>query len=731
MLKKTSRAMTALREFAKTQRTEREIFDALASVCISRGYVHAIAYFCFRDNCIQYIDKVTAADMAQMSSMDRLSRKEISTLIGLMVKSPIDFALPSPQVLQEYITNTENLLAELHVVISHTSFQVQDWKKLSDEGSSPFQHGGAYREPIFYGGESAYNFQYLDFAGRKYASDDHWLKQSKGFTIGMAQSVVRAVENIQSKKRDDHLNLMQQLPIEEWTVLPWFSFTAIEVAQSSGIDIRDVESVLEAFVLSESETNSGFAALDDFNVVDALPVIRINQSEYLLFQGYSLVEALYESPCYWMCADKDYMHTAMKNRGRFGEAFSTERLQRVFGASNVHTNVDIYEAKGRKLGEVDVLVIFANRAIVLQAKSKRLTLEARKGNDMVLKNDFKKSVKDSYDQGWLCASALSNTGYSFVGAMGNKITFDQDFKEIYILCLVSDHYPALSFQCRHFLKYEETAVIKPPLVLDVFTLDAITEMLDSPLRFLSYLNRRTFYADRLLASNELTILSYHLKQNLWLNEELSLFVLEEGIAADLDVAMTARRNGIPGNKTPEGILTNFKGTNLGRLIEDIEAKADPGTIDFGFMLLSLSGKAIKDANRAIDQTVVKTQRDGQTHDFTYLLDDTGFTVHCNDMSLNIAAPSLERHCENRKYTQHANSWFGVCLNSHDGRMRYGVSLDYPWKQDAAMDEATKHLRKPTSGIKAAIQRPISKPKVSRNAPCPCGSGKKYKKCCLG
>ena len=25
----------------------------------------------------------------------------------------------------------------------------------------------------------------------------------------------------------------------------------------------------------------------------------------------------------------------------------------------------------------------------------------------------------------------------------------------------------------------------------------------------------------------------------------------------------------------------------------------------------------------------------------------------------------------------------------------------------------------------------SKPKVGRNDPCPCGSGKKYKKCCLG
>jgi hypothetical protein len=45
-----------------------------------------------------------------------------------------------------------------------------------------------------------------------------------------------------------------------------------------------------------------------------------------------------------------------------------------------------------------VLVLFGNRAIVLQAKAKKLTLEARKGNDNQLKDDFKKSVQESYDQ---------------------------------------------------------------------------------------------------------------------------------------------------------------------------------------------------------------------------------------------------------------------------------------------------------------------------------------------
>ena len=91
-----------------TRRTEREIFHELAAVCTSQGYSHAIAYLCFRDNIVRYAGEMTAEDMAHMSSMKRLSRTEISTLIGLMVKSPIDFTMPSPRVMQEYITRTDH-----------------------------------------------------------------------------------------------------------------------------------------------------------------------------------------------------------------------------------------------------------------------------------------------------------------------------------------------------------------------------------------------------------------------------------------------------------------------------------------------------------------------------------------------------------------------------------------------------------------------------------------------
>jgi len=46
----------------------------------------------------------------------------------------------------------------------------------------------------------------------------------------------------------------------------------------------------------------------------------------------------------------------------------------------------------------------------------------------------------------------------------------------------------------------------------------------------------------------------------------------------------------------------------------------------------------------------------------------------------------------------------------------------------------EQVAKPTSvslggGDKTVKKQPVRKKKVGRNDPCPCGSGKKYKKCC--
>ncbi|MFH6568402.1 MULTISPECIES: SEC-C metal-binding domain-containing protein [Pseudomonas] len=713
-------------------RKEQTIFVELESLCASPGYVHAIAYFCFRDNMIRYSGEMRAADMQHLFSKSRLIRTEISTLIGLMLKHDIDYNLSAPQVLEKYVETTEALLEEIHHAMSASIWEGFNPAKISNKDFNPFTSGAALREPIFYGGESAYSFQYRDFSPAKYGHDDPWLIANKGFSIHDARNVVYAISQLQDEKAVTTLRAMRKVAPDTWTFLPGNTFSVQDVANQAHMDPALVQRILAAFSVPPDARNEQFTALHDFNIANASPLIRTPEGNYLLFNIYSLVEALYESPFYWMGADKAYVSTAMQNRGLFTEQFAVERLSQVFGAGNVFSNIDIYESKGNKLAEIDVLVLFGTRALVLQAKSKRLTLEARRGNDLQIKDDFKKSIQDSSDQAYRCAALIEEGKCSFKDAAGNVVTLPAKLKRIYVLCLISDHYPALSFQARQFLKCVPTMTISPPFVMDVFALDAMTEMLSSPLLLLSYIDRRTGYSDKLMASHELTILSYHLKQNLWVNDEHDMVVLEDDISTDLDLAMLVRREGIPGRGTPDGILNRFEATALGRMVKSIETRPDPATIDIGFTLLTLGEDAVVAISAGINHIAKLAVADGNSHDFTVGLAQgrTGLTIHCNDDPIDVAGPRLQKLCHARKYTEHAKTWFGVCVQPGDQSLRFGINLDFAWEQSDAMDELTKSMGKPAKIANLIKMLGMKGPKVGRNDRCPCGSGKKFKKCCL-
>lgn len=712
-------------------RNETEIFENLERLCTSAGYAHVIAYFCFRDNIIRYADEMSVEDVIQQFSMESLVRTEISTLIGLMYKQEVDLSMPKPEIFQKHIEETEALLKELHCSMMAPIMADFDPAKISEEGFNPFTSGAALREPIFYGGDSAYNFQYRELSIKKYLKDDPWLISNKGFSIEEARAVLNAIAQFQTNKIQETFEQIIEKHPSEWTMLPAFMFTANNIADESGLESTIVSAVTNSFVPPAGMKNEEFSELNDFNVINAYPIISLSDSNYLLFQNYSLVEALYETPFFWFNRDKSYISTAMRHRGDFTEEFSAERLKLVFGSDRVFTNIDIVDSKKNKAGEIDVLVVFSNRAIVLQAKSKKLTIAARKGNDNCIRADFKKSVQDSYDQGLLCSKLLTNEDYKLFDSESNELKISRRFKEIYIFCVVSDHYPALSFQARQFLKYEKTETIMSPFVMDVFLLDVMTEMLQAPLHFLSYINRRTEYADKINATHELTILSYHLKQNLWMDGEYNFMHLGDDICADLDLAMLVRREGVQGEATPDGILTKHRNTAIGQIIREIERLEDPVTIDLGFMLLLLSGDTIENVSKGIEEIAGLANKDGKHHDLTVSIGEgsVGLTIHCNKDPIPTSGPRLQGHCERRKYTEKARNWFGICLNPQNLGIKFGLGLDYDWEPSEEMDEIVKNLPKPQRTINLGTKvRPIKK--IGRNEPCPCGSGKKYKKCCI-
>ncbi|MCA1936991.1 MAG: SEC-C domain-containing protein [Asticcacaulis sp.] len=714
------------------ERSEQEIFDELVVLCTSAGYAHAIAYFCFRDNLIVYKKQITPYDMSKLYGPNRLIRTEISTIIGLMCKADIDYSLPTQEILQIYITKTEELLNELHHSMMAPWIKDFNPENIQIDGFKPFASGPSLREPIFYGPESAYAFQYRDMALRKYDRDADWLLTNKGFDIKIAQQVIKSLGALQNKIQSSVYSYNEQNAGKFETMqLPAFVFTSEQLSEEADIDVKIVQSVLDAFSVSPKYRNETFKSLHDFNGLVATPIIQIDEKTYLNFQEYSLVAALYEAPIYWMCEDRNYKTKAFHNRGQFTEDFAYDCLRKVFGEKHVFANVHVEEQKGKERGEIDVLVLFGGRAILVQAKSKRLTMESKKGNDLQIKDDFKKAVQDSYDQAFDCAKALLAGNCKLYGGDGVEIQLPVPLVQIYPLCIVADHYPALDFQARQFLQATTTDIIAPPLVTDVFALDVIAEMLETPLRVLSYFNLRAQFGHKLMVSHELTLLSDHIQRNLhYGNSEYDMIMLGDDMAADLDSAMSVRRDGLQGKRTPDGILTRFRTSVVGQLVDQLERSASKEMTDLGLLLLELSENTIATLSLSIEKLTAMARDSGGSHDFTMSFKEgsSGITVHCVQGLSDEVIAKLERHCETRKYSTKADSWYGI-IYYPDGQLALCARVEYPWQYSEPMEQFIKTLPKATTKAEL-LQHLRPTGKLGRNNPCHCGSGRKYKKCCL-
>lgn len=718
--------------FSKNKRNENEILNDLERVCLSDGYAHVLAYFCFRDNVINYGDEIKKENFESHYDGKGLMRIEISTLIGLACQKMINIDLPKPNQMQKMIEETEKLLAELHESMLP---DMSELFKLDENGNidrnyNPFKEGKFLREPIFYGGESAYHFQYKDLSKIKYTNDEEWIIKNKGYSLSQLIDVIDAIGKLQLKKINNILFEIALKHSNEWTVLDAFIFTVDEIKEelTENIDKEIIEKVIESFVAEEEYS---FKEIDDFNPKNAFPIIKINESRFLLFQHYTLLESLYESPFFWFWDDEAYRSQAMKNRGNFTEDFAISRLKSVFGDFKVYQGVNILEKNGKTVvGEIDVLVLFADRAIVLQAKSKKLTISSRKGNDNTLQSDFKKAVQDAYDQAYLCSNFLLEKKYKLEDLNKNEINISNiNFRTIYPVCLVSDHYPALFFQARQFLNFQENEVIKPPFIMDVFFLDIFAEMLNTPLHFLSYLERRVCYSASLIANHEMTLLAYHLKQNLWLDDDLDFAMIADDFCAELDMAVLSRRGYIDTVQVPEGILTKSKNTVIGDFISEIENLNNPNTIDFGFLLLKLSQQAMDTINEGIDIISQKTLTDGNNHDFTMAFEeDDGLTIHCNFDDYETARERLESHACKRKYYTKRNNWQAICIDPKTKKIRFGIKLDFPWEYSLEMENLTRNMAIPLKTFN--FKTKIRPKKIGRNEKCPCGSGEKYKRCCM-
>lgn len=770
-----------------TFRTREEVIHEIKTLVRQPGYVYSLCLILFEDFHIHL------EALGTTNYRERMSVKEAAFILGLLVKNEIDLTHPkSIECLLKNKRLTYELLDELHgTFLAPQREMIQnmlsnDCDKILPEPKFSkfdfFTKEGSMQEAIFYSGDGVYDFQYLEYLPLKYRYDAEWLEEKCGFLFQQVINATKTIKGIQQgkantvriidlrdyelhkalkkdikgKNKDKRLeeiltqmefaqfySLFPPIPDESnlsetekeelwksnWDVFYDNLLDLFILDRTSLSKIEGIDGYLSSFGLLHNERNDSFNTIGDFNIINSKPIIQLSNESWFLPVYYLLTEAIYESPYYWMCEDKEYMSKALYNRGKVGEEIVCDLLRPVFGNNNVFPSVKIKQTKEKTVTDIDVLCLLENKALCVQVKSKKMTLAARRGEINALIKDFNGAFQNAYKQGLSSCEYLKSKDCTFLDETGKKLHIPEYIKDVYILCVSTENFPAIPY-CS-FVLQEKVERTPTPLFLSVFDLELLAHYLKNPCDFMYYVRQRTILMDYFWANEEIIFLGYHLLHKLWKDPNYHWMSLDNDFGSAIDRNYYPYKLGLLDklSKDTDGIANAWRNAEFEQLCDELMAQNIPGAIDIVFALFDLDGASRENLLNYIKQTKQRTQDDRGVHLFTMPVGSQfGISfVSTNTMSKDDLETKTTVYAHLRKYISKADSWLGLGSYPFSSNIIDCFYYDAtPWEyneQDELSCGEFMDLHKTTL-------LPLSKNKrIGRNDPCPCGSGLKYKKCC--
>src|SRR3989338_1215094 len=569
----------------------RSAVEKIEQITKEKGFIYTFSFLVANS---LFYDPEQVADIDWHS---RLNFQELSFLAGIMLKNTINLDCILESDCQDQFERAHLAFRELHDAFMKPSMEHLQRALQSDQRESQEQFGQlgpvgdsgeAMAESVFYGDAGGYDFQFLDFAIKRYEQDNQWIRKHKGFNVQTAVSVYRELKNLHTRQ---HLAIRKSTDFNAFckAALSIFCFSSQDLATCP---VDEVQSILKSFSCVPGTVNEELRLPGEYNKFVSHPLIKLEADLYFVPVLFNLAQSIYESPFYWMGQDKDYRNVSLKNRGEITVDLSMELIATVFDAKNVYKQVVLEKKKGETLTDIDLLAVKGNKAVVFQIKSKKLTSLARIGNVENLRKDFHNAVQEAYDQAIKCRDAILNQTAKLINSGGNEIQVDDSINDVYIICLTTDHYPAIAYQARAFLTK------KPgnpnPITISIFDLDVLAYYLKDPFEFLYYLRQRVQLYDSFMGQNEVELLAYHLNQKLYPRKDEEgrsiNFVLTEGMAQLIDAHFPSVRGDQPATKAMERLHSKWNNAEFQEIIDQLKKSNQSGFTDAIFYLYDLSGR---------------------------------------------------------------------------------------------------------------------------------------------
>lgn len=677
------------------------VFAKIEDLTKQNGYVYTLSIRLFHDFFF------APEESADVNWHDRLSFQEASHLVGLLLKNGFSIGnLPSEDEYKFQAEQTYKLFQELHSAYMQPfldnlvevkpsgSITEKEFKKLTDK---LFGSGEMMTEPIFYGNSGAYDFQYLEFIPKRYSQDKDWLKGNYSFDPDSIPLDIKKLKKLSERRHypsDKSLNDFRNLCL---FTLNSFCFTEKDF---DSLHADSKKSLLKSFVSEPGKSNQYYKIPGDFNESEARPIINLFDNRYFVPIFFFLTESAYVSPFYWMLADYKYRNLSFRNKGIATEQIAYDLLVQVFGSKKVYKNVQVIRKKGQSKTDIDVLAVTGNKAIIIQAKSKQMTVGAKKGNEKILRQDFKKAIQSSYDQAIESRSALLTKGAKFI-VNGSLVSLKEALDDAYIICLTSENYPAVINQINTYLKKRSKDPF--PIAINVFDLDILSFYLNDPYQFLYYLRQRITLTNYFNAGNEMTFLAYHLRKKLFKDPKAGRIAITEDFAQLIDANFISLRGGYPKTEAIEKLYNKWTNSDFFSLIDQIKLLHKPGLTDAVFFLYDLSGDSADKVIELIKNTKDSALKDNKTHDFSLIFDGgkSGITYICSSKDNIQSSKRLVSYCTLRKYKSNSDLWIGLASNTKSVRLVDQIIFNKePWKSNRQLRILSNKLLLGGKGIPA-------------------------------
>jgi len=435
----------------------------------------------------------------------------------------------------------------------------------------------------------------------------------------------------------------------------------------------------------------GYDSPLDPNIFDNKPIINLENDTFFCPNPHMLfykLPVILENFIKEIPSQVDNISTKyFEKKSEYLETKIQDYLSRIFKGNIIHKNCEFQTENG----EVDILIEFDNKILIVEAKSGNINPVSKRGGIKSLIKDLEDLIEEANEQGRKAREYIkSSEAAKFVDGDGNEfeIKYKPGHTQFYLLSVTLEPFSALATNPKTLKALGLFENDDYSWTVNLSDFDIITRILPSPGFLLHFMRQRldAINTDMLFSGNELAFLSWYLKiGSLGLSEQYRK--TGQKIALSGEVFSDITDHYTKGTPIPvleiESEILDF--------IKILEKTRPENYTNIIFLLLDQIKSMRTDFVNGMKTVTEKTNSDHTPHDFTLRSNelDVGISFVASPPGFNIK--SFTEHCELRKYQTRMTRWLGI-LRILENKIPLDdifVYFEYPYEENKVLAEKSK------------------------------------------